>query len=257
MYAPVHLELDLAARSLAAFEFARDKGGVLVGYSAAALLGADCAPLDAPAEVAVAVRTDAQPGLRIVRARIEAGDVAARRACRVTTPLRTAWDLARRLDLVEAVVAVDALARKGRFAPSELLARRANAPAARGCRRLDEVVALANPRAESPMETRLRLALCRADLPTPRVQYQVCDKHDYVVARVDLAYPAAKLAVEYDGAIHYDPIVHERDRRRDNDLADLGWHVMHLCAQDALPSQMQHTVARIRALLEMRTLRGG
>lgn len=59
--------------------------------------------------------------------------------------LAAAWDLARRVPLVEAAVALDALAHRRAFAPSDLL------PGAR--RRLDWVVALADPKAESPMET--------------------------------------------------------------------------------------------------------
>ena len=53
----------------------------------------------------------------------------------VTTPLRTAYDLARREDLAEAVVAVDAvdaLANRGRFAPDLLLHFAAHYPRARG-----------------------------------------------------------------------------------------------------------------------------
>lgn len=94
------------------------------------------------------------------------------------------------------------------------------------------------------METRLRLALISAGLPEPEVQYEVCNRRNYVVARVDLAYPEAKLAIEYDGAVHDDPLIHERDRQRDNDLADLGWDVMHLRKHDVL-YDMADTARRI------------
>lgn len=53
IYASADLTLDLAIRSRAAALLVANQGGVLAGYSAAALLGADCAPLDAPAEVLV------------------------------------------------------------------------------------------------------------------------------------------------------------------------------------------------------------
>src|ERR1700754_1386968 len=108
---------------------------------------------------------------------------------RVTTPLRTAWDLARRLPLVEAVVAVDALAHSGAFKPADLLARRAMNSGARGCRRLDDVVRLADPRAGSPPETRLRLGLIHAGLSWPSVQHPIRDEYGFVLARADLAYP--------------------------------------------------------------------
>jgi very-short-patch-repair endonuclease len=40
-------------------------------------------------------------------------------------------------------------------------------------------------------------------LPAPEVQYHVVDEYGFVLARVDLAYPAARLAIEYDGATHF------------------------------------------------------
>ncbi|GAA5157124.1 hypothetical protein GCM10023321_34820 [Pseudonocardia eucalypti] len=240
VFAPVDLALDLAARSRAAYLMVGGRGGVLVGYSAAELLGADCAPRDALAEVAVPVRIHAKTGLRIVHSAIDPADTVERDGCRVTTPLRTAWDLARRVELVEAVIAVDALARVGGFAPAELLARRAALPGSRGSRRLDQVVALADPGAASPMETRLRVGLLGAGLPAPKVQYEVRDGRDNPVARVDLAYPGARLAVEY---VADEPNV---PRQREGELADLGWQVVRVHREDVLRG-MRRTADRVRA----------
>lgn len=64
---------------------------------------------------------------------------------------------ARRSALVEAVVAVDALARVTGLEPRELPVLRDHNLGARGSRQVPRVVALSDPRAESPMETRLRL----------------------------------------------------------------------------------------------------
>jgi hypothetical protein len=63
----------------------------------------------------------------------------------VTGPVRTAYDLARCSDLVEAVVAVDRLANAHRFAPDLLLHLAANHPRARGNARIPDVLAHANP----------------------------------------------------------------------------------------------------------------
>jgi hypothetical protein len=79
-------------------------------------------------------------------------------------------------------VALDALSHGGAFTPGDLLARAAAEPGARGCRRLAEVVALAEPKAESPPQTRLRVALVRAGLPRPVAQYRVVDEGDQVGA---------------------------------------------------------------------------
>ncbi|HEY2099487.1 MAG TPA: DUF559 domain-containing protein [Pseudonocardia sp.] len=264
VYLPADRELDLATRSRAAYLLVRDRGGVLAGYAAAAVLGVDCAPDDTPAEVLLATNSRPHPGLLIHRGTAtgadltvvgdtEVGDL------RVTSPLRTAWDLARRLPLVEAVVVVDALAGcvagsagGGGFAPAELLARRAAEPGARGSRRLVEAVALADPHAESPPETRLRVALIRAGLPRPEVQFPVLDEYGFELARADLAYPAAKLAIEYDGAAHLEPRRARRDRERDGELAGIGWQTLRVVADDVGIGMLQIT-QRVARLLELRT----
>ncbi|HEY9414781.1 MAG TPA: DUF559 domain-containing protein [Pseudonocardia sp.] len=250
VYVPADAEPDFAALSRAAYLLVQDRGGVLAGYSAAILLGADCAPRNAPAEVLVATNSRAHAGLLVHRGRCEGTDVHVARGVRMTSARRTAWDLARRLPLEDAVVVVDSLARVGRFEPDHLLERRAEQPGARGVLGLAEVVALADPRAESPPETRLRLLLHRAGLPAPEVQYRIEDEYGFVVARVDLAYPDVKLAIEYDGSLHFDHRRTLRDRQRDLELADLGWDTMRL-GQDDLEARPQ-TVRRVTRRLESR-----
>lgn len=252
VYVPAGPAGDLALRSAAAYLLVRDRGGVLAGYSAALLQGADCAPPSAPAEVLMARKYRRHRGLFVRYGSVGAGEVVEIAGCRVTSAARTAWDLARRLPLVEAVVAVDALTRVGGFEPAELLARRSVEPGARGCRRLVEVVRLADLRAESPGETRLRLLLVRGGLPTPEVQYRIMDEHGFALARVDLAYPAAKLAIEYDGAHHFTRRGGERDRERDAELAGYGWQTLRVgrdqvCAAD--------TVRRVHDILAARAPR--
>ena len=250
VYAPAALELDLAARSRGAYLLVRDRGGVLAGYSAALLLGADCAPPGAPADVIVPGGARAHPGLRVQRATVPPSDVATTGGCRLTNAVRTAWDLALRLPTVEAVVAVDALARAGRFDPTALLDRRDREPGARGCRHLDSVVALADRRAESPMETRLRVALTRAGLP-PEPRYLVRDEYGFALARVDLAYPAAKLAIEYDGSIHFNRTRAELDHDRDTQLAGQGWQTVRV-NRTGMGIALPHTVGQVHRLLVQR-----
>lgn len=249
VYAPVALADGPRVRSLAAYLFVRRRGGVLAGYSAALLLGADCAPLSAPAEVIVGRYVRPRPGLLVRYGTPAAHDLAEADGCVVTSARRTAWDLARRLPLVEAVVAVDSLARVGRFRPAELLRRRTIEPGARGCRSLDEVLALADPRAESPPETRLRLQLVAAGL-APEVQYRIRDEYGFVVARVDLAYPDALLAIEYDGAAHFTREGRHRDLRRDATLAAMGWLTLRFGRDEIGAAQ---TADQVRRALHQRT----
>jgi very-short-patch-repair endonuclease len=249
VYAPAGLADDLTTRSLAAYLLVRDQG-VLAGYSAAMLLGVDCAPRFASAEVLVARNTRVHPGLSVYYGTPSAADLTEAGGCRVTTAERTAWDLARRLPLVEAVVALDALAHHGAFLPAALLARRAASPGTKHSRRLTAIVELADPRAESPMETRLRVSLVRAGLPRPEVQYRIEDEHGFVLARADLAYPSAKLAIEYDGDTHFSRRRGETDRQRDAVLAGYGWLTLRLGPDDVGAAQ---TYQRIDDLLADRS----
>ncbi|HTF48102.1 MAG TPA: DUF559 domain-containing protein [Pseudonocardia sp.] len=112
------------------------------------------------------------------------------------------------------------------------------------------MIALSDPRAESPPETRLRLGLVGAGLPPPEVQYRVVDAYGYPLARVDLAYPEAKLALEYDGAVHFERHRAIRDRQRDAELAGYGWLTLRLTPDDLFT--MPQTTHRIRDLLALR-----
>lgn len=84
---------------------------------------ASCGPADAPAEIIVpGGGVHPCPGLVVRRDSLLRDEVQRVAGVPVTTPRRTAYDLARRCpDLVDAVVAVDALSRQGRFDPEQVL----------------------------------------------------------------------------------------------------------------------------------------
>ena len=160
---------DLAARSQGATLLVPGRG-VLSGYSAAELLGARCAPADANVELTVpGGDLREQPGLTVHRDLLADDEVTDAAGLLTTTALRTARDLARWLPTVEAVVAMDALARVGRFAPGAVLQIHSCYPRARWRRRVPGVIALCDTRAESPMESRSRLVLTLRGLPRPEL----------------------------------------------------------------------------------------
>ena len=142
----------------------------------------------------------------------------------VTSPLRTAYDLARRLPLVEAVVALDAIAFARQIVPADVLLLARRHLGSRGSAQLPEVVALSNALAESPMETRIRLALHFAGLPAPVLQHPVGPY------RLDLAYPDLMVAVEYDGRHHLDADQALYDLHRATYLGRCGWVVLRFRA---------------------------
>lgn len=248
VFVPTGTRLDLSARSRAA-ALLTPADGALCGHSAAELLGAGCSPANAPAEI-VAPRGDVRPrrGLIVRQATLDPEDVVDADGCRVISAFRTAYDLGRRLAVEDAVAAIDALARIGRFAPGTLVH---GAVGARGCRRLREAVALTDPCAESAQESRLRVLLAVGGLPAPAVQYRVRDADGRVIARVDLGYVRAKLALEYDGRHHFDDEFSRRDRLRDLRLGDLGWLTLRFTDDDIGP-RAGETVERVRRRLSER-----
>jgi hypothetical protein len=251
IYVPAGSSLSLSTRSMAAALLVADHG-VLVGYSAAELLDAACAPRDADAEVGIPGKSlRDQPGLRVHRDRLADDEITEVQGVLVTTALRTAYDLARWQPLSEAVAAVDALARIGGFPPDAVLGIRARYPRARWRCRVPNVVSLADTGAESVMETRCRLALVAHGLPQPITQHRVTDARGRTVGRLDLAYPGRRVGIEYDGRLHQDDVRAVRDERRDNALAALGWVVLRFNSDDVLrrPAEMAQ---RVRETLSRR-----
>ncbi len=193
---------DLALRSRAAAALVGDRG-VVSGYSAAELLGASSGRAGAPAEVTLLRgRCRTHPGLLVHRDRVAPGELSSVGDVQVTGPFRTAWDLARRPGLVEAVVAVDRLANRYRFSPDRLLGFTVHYPRARGNQQVFDVLAHTNRYSGSPMETRLRMLLIGADLPRPKVQWVVPDLASRTAVWLDLAYPDAMIGIEYEGEQH-------------------------------------------------------
>jgi very-short-patch-repair endonuclease len=227
VYVSACVETDLTVRSLAAHVLVHGRG-VLAGYSAAEMLGASCGPADSPAEIVVPHRVRGRPGLRVREDVLPPDEITVVGGVPVTSALRTAFDLGRRSPVVEAVVAVDALARVAGFAPPDLVSFGYRHLGARGSAQLPEVVRLANPLAESPMETRIRMALLVAGLPLPVLQHRVGPY------RLDMAYPAVQLAVEYDGSDQLDPERALRDLDRQPQLSLAGWEILRFRAYDVL-----------------------
>ncbi|MGD9989853.1 endonuclease domain-containing protein [Pseudonocardia sp.] len=126
------------------------------------------------------------------------------------------------------MTAVDALARVGHFAPDAVLALARRHPGVRGTRRLPRAVALSDPRAESPGESRMRLAVVLAGLPAPVSQFRVGRY------RLDLAYPDLRLGIEYDGADHRTAGRARRDLMREAELARAGWELVHLGGDNSM-----------------------
>jgi hypothetical protein len=220
---------------------------VVTGVSAAVLWGVDLAgPED---DVELTLPADAHPvrmpGVRARRALLDHRHVCTQRGVRVTDPEATAVAVAATLPLDDAVVAVDRMTVHG-LAALPIVRAVAEAGTGRGCRRARSACALADGKAESPQETRLRLLVVRSGLPTPIAQFTVRGAAG-AVARVDFAWPERRVALEYDGLWHGEPGQFARDRQRLNRLTAAGWRVLFVTAADLhRPAAL---VARIAAVL--------
>jgi hypothetical protein len=248
VYSCASLPLDHARRARAAAHLALP-GAVISGRSAGVLWGVPLAGPDDDVECTVApgCRAGAVRGIRVTRRSLLAEDITQRGGVRVTTAGRTALDLARIEPVEEAVVALDQFLRAGHVTLEQL---RAEAAARRGpgCRRMRRAAELADALAESPQETRVRLILHGSRLPRPTAQYTVRGADGGFLARVDFAWPDAKVAVEYEGMWHGQSSQQvARDRRRLNDLTAAGWTVVFVTAGD-LRDPIQ-VIARVAAAL--------
>jgi hypothetical protein len=223
------------------------EGAGFTGLSAATLWGVrDLTGPEDPVEVVLPESARWSPG-------------AGARVHRPGGPLRLEqvgrWPCTRRLDTAvglirrgaedDAVVLLDRLLTSGLVRLDDVREAVADLPRGRGTAQARRVAALAVEYAESPQETRLRLVVVRSGLPAPVPQYRVFDG-DGFVARVDLAYPELRIAIEYDGLWHADRRAFLDDRRRLNRLVAAGWVVLHVTVDDL--RQPERLVARLRAL---------
>lgn len=193
---------------------------VLTGWSSAVLHGI-APPDDVVPELCVGPVGRTRSGLRIRRFPIPDDAIEIRRGIRMTSRRRTAFDLARLSDHLGGVLAVEQFYRHG-FSKRELEEDIANSAGTWGVARARRVLADSHPQSESPRETETRLFLKEAGFTgfIPQVRD--------LGYRIDLADPVAKIAVEYDGAHHDDPVQLSRDRYRRNRLQAAGWIVIVL-----------------------------
>ncbi|MFI9641608.1 hypothetical protein ACIG87_16335 [Micromonospora sp. NPDC051925] len=147
-----------------------------------------------------------------------------------SSPALAAWETAAWLEPVRAVGIVDALLGGGLTSPAALAEIAQRFADRRGGRRASRVFALADPAAQSPPESHLRVRLVLAGLPRPVAQHPV-RLPSGLVLHPDLAWPEFRVAVEYDGHWHTDPDQMHRDRRRLNQLVAAGWVVLHVTSR--------------------------
>jgi hypothetical protein len=152
----------------------------------------------------------------------------------VTSPARTAVDLARTSPFESAVVTIDAALRRGLVTAESLAAALQRATGWRGVPAARRAVAFANGGSESVGESRSRVALLHAGLPAPTLQWEVWHGGK-LVGRVDFAWPDRRTVAEFDGKIKYGRLLRPgqepgdavfEEKVREDNLRASGLHVV-------------------------------
>ena len=206
-------------------------GAAFSGRTAAWLHGLDLPPCD-PIEVTMPESrgSSRRAGAAVCRAALGTDEIVLRRRLPTTSALRTTVDLGGRTPLTEGVVAADLFLHAELVSMDELRNYVADHPGVKGVARLRRVVGLAEPEAESPMESRLRMLLVNAGLPRPEVQVSIHNASGRFLGRPDLLYRKHCLAIEYDGGNHRGRMV--EDNRRQNGLVGAGYRLLRFTAAD-------------------------
>lgn len=248
VYAPGGIELTASQRARAAWLWS-GRRGVVAGNSAAALLGTKWVGSALDAEL---VHNNRRPPARIIvhTDTLSPAEVLAIDGIAVTTPARTAFDIGRRTTArLQAVQRLDALANATDVKMTNVEAVIAEHSGARGLVRLRQVLPLVDGGAESPQETRTRLALMDAGLPRPETQIVVLDEYGDFVARIDMGYKSLRVGIEYDGPQHWtDAAQRDRDIDRYSALLDLGWTIIRV-SSDLLRYREGTFIARVVAAM--------
>jgi hypothetical protein len=219
------------------------------GRSAAAWYGADISSVTDPV-VVVAPRGcswDGPRGVRVHKTNLSPAEVVIdEEGVRLTTAVRTAWDVATLETTLTAVPLLDAMVGDGRLGEQALVAEAVVRRGQWRSGRAADVFPLVDGRAQSPPESRVRVACVRAGLPRPVPQFVIIENGEFL-GQVDLAWPEAKVVVEYEGAYHFDGLQIVKDDQRYVRLVVAGWRVIRLSSVDL--RDLDGVVARVAAAL--------
>lgn len=186
------------------------------------------------------------------------GEVVIRDGVRVTSPARTWLDLACLLNVDELIAAGDSavVAHGPEFpvpkAPLATIAdlRRmvASHPGMRGMKTARLALPEIRVGADSPQETRMRLILARTKLGEPVLNHVIRNGWGQPAVWPDAAYPEYRLALQYDGGHHSDPVQATRDRKRKEATERLGWTELRIFKDD-LDGDKPLVLEKVRAAL--------
>jgi Protein of unknown function (DUF559) len=245
VYVPRDAGLTAVLRAKACWLRSRRRG-ILAGFSASALHGSKWIDPTLPAAI-IDTNRRAIPGVQVWEERIEPDEISVVDGMRLTTPARTALDLARRYPAGTAVAAIDALAQAVELKPADIDLLVERYRGRRGMKAARTALELVDGGAQSPKETWLRLLLLRAGFPRPQTQIAVRNEWGWAEAYLDMGWEDIKVAAEYDGDQHRSSRAqYVKDIRRLEMLERYGWTVVRVVAEDH-PDDVIRRVYEVRA----------
>jgi hypothetical protein len=222
VYVSKDAALTVRERAKAAWLYSH-REGVIAGLTASVLHGAKWVDEHLPIEL-IWSNARRPRGLRTYDMRLRSDEFGELDGMRVTTVERTAFDLARRGRVDDAVARLDALGNATGFKADDVLTLADLHRGARGLRQFRIALDSYDPGAASPKETWLRLLIIRAGYPRPRTQIPVLSPNGRRWYYLDMGWEDIMLAVEYDGEQHrVDAEQFAYDIQRSEDLDFLGW----------------------------------
>jgi hypothetical protein len=253
----VSLTIDVRAACLAKVLPAH---AIVCDHTAAWLLGVDCQPpaaLDEPLGLDVVsigghdrtTRSGIHGGKRDLRPE----EIWVVGGVRVTSPVRTACDLACRRGRRQALAVLDAFMHHCGLTQSDYRAMLPRFRGRRGCTQLRELIGYADGRSESIRESWVRMEIIDAGLPVPEPQVWV-RVPGLGRRRLDLAYRGRKVAVEHDGEKdHSEDADVEADQERRGALRDLGWYLIVVRQEDFHGPRLERWLRELREILSQRS----
>jgi hypothetical protein len=195
-------------------------------------------------------RRPTESGIQLHQLVLRFGDTVSIAGMTATNPARTVADLMLRVDRFTAVATLDSGLNRRLLEGDDLTRISAYLIRRRGARRARPWLADVDGRAESPLETRVRLRAGDGGVPPDELQYRVRDRNGHVVAIADMAWTWAGVVGEADGVeAHDNPAAVFRDRKRQNDIINAGFVPVRFTWEDTLsreyiPMMVRGAIAR-------------
>lgn len=206
--------------------------GVLAGLSAAALHGAQWIDDREPAYL-IDNNHRRERGIVAWGDAVEDDEIWRIGGMRVTSPIRTAVDLACKFPPKVSIPAIDALATATGLTRRQLPAALSRYAGRKGIVQARKAIALVDPGAQSPRETWLRLVFVAAGYPWPEPQCAVCDTFGGVIGHTDGGWREKKIGYEYEGEHHTTAEQLAYDIWRYEAMRDAGWNVLRFTRRDS------------------------